>query len=86
MNNLQECLSRFLSAEESKAVAQAATSGLPIIIDGIQGPTGKSTLCREIRELGLTAAEKYEADSDKNKDNHNGAYIVIVLNKPFDSP
>lgn len=86
MDKLQEFLSRYLSEEEATATAQAAFSGLPVIIDGVQGPTGKSTLCKGLREFGLTAVEKYELESGKIKDNHNGAYVLIVLNKRIDKP
>lgn len=94
MTALQETLSRYLPEEEAKATAQAAFNGLPVVIDGAQGPTGKSTLCAELLKYGLGAFEKYELDHDpavgmlidKNKVNHNGAYVMIVLNKLIDSP
>lgn len=94
MDVLDEFISQYLSEEEATAVAQAAFSGLPVIIDGVQGPTGKSTLCKGLREFGLTAVEKYELENDSNakalfdkfKDNHNGAYVMIVLNKRIDKP
>lgn len=54
---------------------------IPIHITGTQGPTGKTTLCKELRELGLNAFEDWEITE---KDSSNAAYIEIVLNKPVE--
>ena len=56
---------------------------IPVHITGIQSPTGKSTLCRKLRENGINAFEDWELE-DREKDNSNAVYIEIALNKPIE--
>lgn len=53
-------------------------------ITGAQGPTGKSTLCRVLKESGINAFEDWELEK-VNKDNPNAVYIEIALNKTITS-
>ena len=53
-------------------------------ITGAQGPTGKSTLCRVLKESGVNAFEDWELE-EVNKDNPNAVYIEIALNKTITS-
>ena len=55
---------------------------IKVHITGIQKPTGKSTLCKELKNLGVCAFETWELE-DENLDNTNAAYIEISLNKPL---
>ena len=50
----------FLTKQQQNDVAKAIKSGTPIIISGKQGPTGKTTLTRILRENGITAYEEWE--------------------------
>lgn len=51
-------------------------------ITGKQGPTGKTTLCNELKSFGVNAFESHELEY-KNLSNINAAYIEIALNKPL---
>lgn len=61
-------------------LSEAMRRGLMVIIDGKQGPTGKTTLCTKLRELGINAFEKWEMPKNK-MGNDNAANITITLNK-----
>lgn len=61
----------FLTKQQQKDITKAIKSGTPIIISGKQGPTGKTTLARTLREYGVTAYEEWECTK-------------IVLNKKID--
>lgn len=54
---------------------------LVVHVTGLQGPTGKSTLCQKLREAGVTAFEDYISE-DKEKTFQNSVYLEISLNKP----
>lgn len=69
----------YFSENESKELAAAIRSGLPIIIDGVQRPTGKTTLCERLRRLGFNASERWELP--KKESDNNAANIVIALDK-----
>lgn len=51
-------------------------------ITGIQRPTGKSTLCNELKDLGVCAFEAWELEGEKLGET-NAVYIEIALNKPL---
>lgn len=74
-----ETLKRYFDDRTAIKIESAIKTGLPVIIDGIQGPTGKSTLCEYLRGKGFSAIEKWCAD--KNKGDDNSVNIVITLNK-----
>ena len=77
--NLTEVLEKYFSEDETAKLAGAIRSGLPIIINGAQEPTGKTTLCEKLRELGFNVSERWELP--KKESNNNAANIVITLNK-----
>lgn len=55
-----------------------ACSELPIIVQGVNGPTGKTYLCNKLNELGFNA---YEEWNSPKKSNDNFAAITITLNR-----
>ena len=77
--DLTEVLGKYFSEDETAKLAGAIRSGLPIIINGAQEPTGKTTLCEKLRELGFNVSERWELP--KKESNNNAANIVITLNK-----
>ena len=77
--NLTEVLGKYFSEDETAKLAGAIRSGLPIIINGAQEPTGKTTLCEKLRELGFNVSERWELP--KKESNNNAANIVVTLNK-----
>ena len=77
--DLTEVLGKYFSKDETAKLAGAIRSGLPIIINGAQEPTGKTTLCEKLRELGFNVSERWELP--KKESNNNAANIVITLNK-----
>ena len=77
--DLTEVLEKYFSEDETAKIAGAIHSGLPIIINGAQEPTGKTTLCEKLRELGFNVSERWELP--KKESNNNAANIVITLNK-----
>ena len=77
--DLTEVLGKYFSQDETAKIAGAIRSGLPIIINGAQEPTGKTTLCEKLRELGFNVSERWELP--KKESNNNAANIVITLNK-----
>ena len=77
--DLTEVLGKYFSEDETAKIAGATRSGLPIIINGAQEPTGKTTLCEKLRELGFNVSERWELP--KKESNNNAANIVITLNK-----
>ena len=77
--DLTEVLEKYFSEDETAKIAGAIRSGLPIIINGAQEPTGKTTLCEKLRELGFNVSERWELP--KKESNNNAANIVITLNK-----
>lgn len=76
-----------LVGEEQARMLTCILSEFPTIrvhITGAQGPTGKSTLCRMLKESGVDAFEDWEFE-EVNKDNPNAVYIEIALNKTISS-
>lgn len=53
-------LQTILTDAQIDLVAVAAERGLPIIIDGQPGPTGKSTLAGYLKSIGCYVTEGYE--------------------------
>ncbi len=76
---LSDVFRPYFSEDEAKKLATAVRSGLPIIIDGVQCPTGKTTLYESLRRLGFNVSERWELP--KKESDHNAANIVITLNK-----
>ena len=61
----------FLTKQQQEDIIIAIKRGTPIIISGKQGPTGKTTLTKILREYGITVYEEWEC-------------LKIVLNKRID--
>lgn len=76
---LSDVFRPYFSENESKELANAVRSGLPIIIDGVQRPTGKTTLYERLRRLGFNVSERWELP--KKESDNNAANIVITLDK-----
>lgn len=74
---MKELLKNLLGEEDTERVLKAVQTGLTVVIDGKQGPTGKTTLCNELNKNGIHAVERWEMEQSDN----NAAYIVITLNK-----
>lgn len=82
-------LSTYLDDEQSSLVEIAIKHQIPILIKGIHAPTGKSTLCYAIREIGGTVVEEWETEegTDEQKNlvecpiGENKCHVVITLNK-----
>lgn len=81
MSELKVLLSKYLPEKEADILASILTAHrqMPIVIDGICGPTGKTTLCRELCRMGFHAAESWMPD-EKESD-RNGACVTITLNR-----
>lgn len=69
---------KYFSEREAEKISGILRKDIPIIIDGSQGPTGKTSLCRKLNELGYHAVERWKI---KNEENNNSVSIVISLNK-----
>lgn len=65
--NLTEVLGKYFSEDETAKIAGAIRSGLPIIINGAQEPTGKTTLCEKLRELGYNVSERWELQKKREQ-------------------
>lgn len=55
---------------------------LVVHVTGLQGPTGKSTLCEKLRKAGVTAFEDVIFE-DRESVFSNAVYLEISLNKPI---
>lgn len=77
MNNLENTLRAYLDEKQVQQVIQGIQIGLPIVIYGVHMPTGKTTLCKNLLELGVNAKEAWE----KEDSNSNDVYITITLNQ-----
>ncbi|MDK2844096.1 MAG: hypothetical protein PWP69_888 [Enterococcus sp.] len=49
-----------LTSEQKSLILNAIKSDIPILVSGVSGPTGKTTLVEMLREQGVTAFEKWE--------------------------
>lgn len=57
---LQGYLEKLLgSKKKTKELLRAIKEDKPILVDGPQGPTGKTTLCQALRDAGVVAYEKW---------------------------
>ena len=66
-------LKQILTKEQMPVVRFAKKYGYKIIVSGPQGPTGKTTVTRILRNLGIDACEKYltmEIEVDKPLENY----------------
>lgn len=75
--SLDEYLKTILNEEQIKDIKKAIKHKTPVLIKGVQGPTGKSTLKNILRKQGVSAIEEYELKED---------ITVIELNDFIESP
>lgn len=61
----------------------AKTHGLAVVIDGLHGPTGKSTLCENLKSMGVNAVEQWEfEEGGKSLDeSKNHLCLLVKLNE-----
>lgn len=79
MKELLTLLEKYLPKETAEKLCEVMDENVPILVDGIQGPTGKTTLCRKLKELGYNAQELWKS---KEKNEYDNIFkIVIYLNK-----
>jgi len=71
--DVAEYLSDLLSCEQTAAIKEAFSSNKVIIIKGVAGMTGKSTLKAVLNNCGLKAVEEFET-------------VEITLNKALKNP
>lgn len=55
-------LPEFLNDSTQRVIMNAIKSGKVILVSGMPGPTGKTTLVEMLREQGVTAFEKWECE------------------------
>lgn len=53
-------LPEYLTVAQKSLIIDAIKSDIPILVSGVPGPTGKSTLVKMLREQGVIAFEKWE--------------------------
>ena len=53
-------LPEYLTVAQKSLIMDAIKSDIPILVSGVSGPTGKSTLVKMLREQGVIAFEKWE--------------------------
>lgn len=75
---LRKVLSQYFSEQEVVKLLALLDKDICIIVEGKQGPTGKSTLCRKLKELGYKAVERLEIEKEGN---NNTVSIVVSLNE-----
>lgn len=54
-----EYLIGLLGERRAKELAKALKEGKTIIVDGVQGPTGKTTLWKKLTEAGYPVVEEF---------------------------
>ena len=57
-----EGLPSFLTDDQKEQIEYAIKENKPILVTGPQGPTGKTTLIRFLKESGITAYEEWECE------------------------
>lgn len=89
-------LKTYLDNETAELLLMPIMHGIPVIVDGLQGPTGKTTLHHEFEKLGIEVTQRWMLDTPamafepipevfkKVHPEHqadNKAFITISLNK-----
>lgn len=78
MNKILEKQLHLLSPSAAKLILYALETKTPIIVGGQQGPTGKSTLVRALREAGADCRGDWEPDVVRTG---NRCSVLIVLDE-----
>ena len=77
----------FLTPVQERLIQCAIETGTAIIVDGQHGPTGKTTLCDELRRRGAVVWEPWEAEEGvvepDSMDGKNTVFLTVRLNKPL---
>ena len=86
MQELKELFARYLPEDKAEMLAEllAAHKDITVILDGIQGATGKTTVCRELRRMGYRAEEAWKLSFENRQvieNDRNGVSITVTLNK-----
>ena len=75
----------ILTPEQKRLINAAIDAGVPILITGEPGPTGKTTLCDELRRRGAVAWEPWEVDEGVIEPDdiagENSMLLTVRLNK-----
>lgn len=76
----------FLDSSQAKLIHDAVDAGISIIVDGDRAkPTGKTTLCDYLKEMGAVAYESWELEEGKVQPNDNtdanSVSVTIRLNR-----
>ncbi|MCI9273748.1 MAG: hypothetical protein HFE39_07310 [Clostridiales bacterium] len=77
---------RLLTTAQQALVALAIQHGCTIIIDGDRNyPTGKSTLCEELKKQGAHAVETWELEEGGVRLPAEGNHVTLLiqLNRPL---
>lgn len=78
---MQNYLEKLLGTKKkARQLMLAVKARTPVLIDGPQGPTGKTTLCEALRAAGAIAYERssmYEVVLDRAVDRTNTDSLII---------
>lgn len=90
---MKDSLKRYLEPDVLDRVLKAAKSGLPVIIDGVQGSTGKTTTKDILESEGYTVFEMFQLNNPMTEEEKkfsklwksgNTVAVVINLNRLFE--
>ena len=80
-------LKKYLEQNEAEQLLIPIMQGIPVLIDGKQAPTGKTTLYKGLKEMGIAVAERWMLNEHYGnipdvfkKSNCNVVYITVTLN------
>ncbi len=74
-------LKKYFPEETAARLSVALKEGTLIVVTGKPEPTGKTTLCRELQELGCNVCEDWQSPIRNMDRNDNFAGIVLFLNE-----
>lgn len=81
-------LKKYLEQNEAEQLLIPIMQGIPVLIDGKQGPTGKTTLYEGLKEMGIAVAERWMLNEHYGNvpdvfrsSNKNAVFITITLNE-----
>ena len=78
----------LLTPNQERLIQCAIETGAVIIVDGQHSPTGKTTLCDELRHRGAIVWEPWEVEEGvvepDSMDGKNTVFLTVRLNRPLD--
>lgn len=78
----------LLEPDQERLIQCAIETGAVIIVDGQRGPTGKTSLCDELRRRGAVVWEPWEVEEGMvepdSMDGKNTVFLTVRLNRPLD--